>query len=111
MQQFRIPPELKETVTVMRESAFERGDRFTSPKILTIAEDVKCLVAPSRDFVHLQSGVPVELSGWMVLLEQPNSEITDGDFLVRSDGSKLKVHGVRDLGDVMCLEIRDETVP
>lgn len=104
---FRIPPHLKETVTVMRESAFERGT------LITVAEGVKCQIAPSKDLVHLESGVPVKESDWTVLLEQPNEDITDGDFLVRSDGSELKVHGVRHLknGHVMLLEISDVTVP
>ena len=91
----------------MRASAFERGE------LLTVAEDVKCLIVPGGDLVHLESGVPVKPSEWTVLLEQPNTEITAGDFLVRSDGSELKVRDVRYLenGHVMHLEIRDVTVP
>ena len=108
---FRIPPHLKETVTVKRESAFERGE------LITVAENVKCLVSPGRDLVRLASGVPVKQSDlrsdWTVLLEKPNLEITDGDFLVRSDGSELKVHDARRLenGAVMLLEISNVTVP
>ena len=91
----------------MRESAFERG------KIITVAEDVKCQIAPGGDVVRLESGVPVQASDWTVLLEQPNEDITEGDFLVRSDGSELKVAGVRHLenGVVMLLDITDMRVP
>lgn len=108
---FRIPLHLKETVTVKRASAFDRGG------LITVAENVKCLIAPGRDLVHLESGVPVKQSDlrsdWTVLLEKPNLEITEGDFLVRADGSELKVHGVRSLsnGHVMLLEINNVTVP
>ena len=112
---FRIPPHLKETVNVMRESAFERGETET------VAEGVKCLIAPGKDLVHLESGVPVQESDWIVLLELPNSAIAQGDFLVFEEGSggdfpegaELKVHGIRSLknGHVMLLEINDVTVP
>lgn len=112
---FRIPPHLKETVNVMRESAFERNN----PE--PVAEGVKCMIAPGKDLVHLESGVPVQESDWIVLLELPNSAITEGDFLVFAEGSggdfpegtELKVHGIRSLknGHVMLLEINDVTVP
>lgn len=108
---FRIPPHLKETVTVMRESAVERGE------LITVAEDVTCQISLGRDRVHLVSGVPVKQSDLrsdsVVLLEVPNIEITEGDILVRSDGSELKVHDVRFLsgGHVMLLEINNVAIP
>ncbi len=91
----------------MRASAFERGE------LIRIAEDVKCLIVPGGNLVHLASGVPVKASDWSVLLEAPNAEITAGDFLVRSDGSELKVQGVRCLenGHVMRLEVNNVGVP
>ena len=108
---FRIPPHLKESVTVKRDSAFEQG------ALITVAEGVKCMVTPSRELVHLESGVPIKQtdlrSDSAVLLEKPNIEITEGDFLVRSDGSELKVHGRRFLsgGHVMLLETNNVSVP
>lgn len=106
---FRIPPHLKETVTVKRESAFERG------ALVTIAEGVKCMVTPSRELVHLGDGVPVKQtdlrSDSAVLLEVPNADITEGDLILRSDGSELQVYGVRPLGYVMLLETNNVAVP
>ena len=108
---FRIPLHLKETVTVKRESAFERG------VLVTIAENVKCMVTPSRELVHLVWGVPVKQtdlrSDSAVLLEVPNGDITEGDLLLRSDGSELQVYGVRSLsnGHVMLLETNNISVP
>ena len=37
---FRIPPQHKETVTVVRKSAYENGEETT------VAEDVVCMVQP-----------------------------------------------------------------
>ena len=108
---FRIPPHLKETVTVKRESAFERGE------LLTVAADVKCMVIPSRELVHLASGVPIKQtdlrSDSAVLLEVPNDAISDGDVIVRSDGSELQVYGTRAMrgGHVMLLETNQVSVP
>ena len=108
---FRIPPHLKESVTVKRESAFERG------ALITVAAGVKCMVTPSRELVHLESGVPIKQtdlrSDSAVLLEVPNKAISDGDIVVRSDGSELKVHGRRFLsgGHVMLLETSQVSVP
>lgn len=106
---FRIPSHLKEVVTVKRESAFQRG------AWVTVAEGIKCMVAPSRELVHLEAGVPIKQtdlrSDSAVLLEVPNAEITEGDLLLRSDGSELKVHGMRTLGHVMLLETNNVSVP
>ena len=105
---FRIPPALKETVTVVRESAFKRDEETT------IAENVVCQVQPGRDLIDVESGVPIKRSDlrtdWTVLLEKPNSDIIEGDFLRRLDGSELQVYGVRQIGDVMLLEINNAGV-
>ena len=105
---FRIPPSLKEFITVVRPSAFERGVEAV------IASDVACLVIPGRDLVSLASGVPIKQSDlrsdWTVLLERPDTDIAEGDFLRRSDGSELQVYGIRRLGSVMLLEINNEVV-
>ena len=108
---FRIPPHLKETVTVKRESAFERGE------LTTIATAVQCMVMPSRELVQLQWGVPIKQtdlrSDSAVLLEVPNADITEGDVVLRADGSELKVYGVRSMrgGQVMLLETNNVSVP
>ena len=106
---FRIPPSLKELVTVARRSAFERGDETV------IAENVVCMVLPGRDLVSLNMGIPIQESDlrtdWTVLLEQPAAAIDVGDFMYRADGSELQVSGVRRLGDVMLLEINNVVIP
>ncbi|MDE0401777.1 MAG: hypothetical protein OXL96_28620 [Candidatus Poribacteria bacterium] len=91
---FRIPPESKEEVTVIRRSAFERDGEET------IAEDIICLLAPEtdgrarQDAVQLASGVPVGQSNWTALLEKPNPDIAKGDFLMRADGTEFRVEYV-----------------
>ena len=102
---FRIPPNLKETVTVVRQDAIVRSN------IMTIAEDVACLIAPESDLIRLASGVAIGGTGWSALLEKPNPDIIDGDILRRADGRELTVHRVRPLGDTMILELRGEAIP
>ena len=94
---FRIPNEQKETVTVVRDSAYERSKRDT------IAENVICMIVPRSDLVprseriNVEAGVPVAVTGWIALLEAPNPDIVKGDFLLRSDGTEFRVEGVRGL--------------
>ena len=103
---FRIPPQLKETVTVVRQDAFERSNE------ITVAEDVVCLIAPESDLIRLASGVAIGGTGWAALLEKPNPDITGGDILRRvSDSRELTVHRVRPLGDTMILELRADEIP
>ena len=102
---FRIPPQLKETVTVVRQDAIERN------KQMTIAEDVVCLIAPESDLIRLSSGVATGGTGWAALLEKPNLDIIGGDVLRRADDSELTVHRVRPLGDTMILELRGDEIP
>ena len=107
--QFRIPLSLKEYVTVVRFSAYTRGE------MSVIASDVACMVMPGRDLVSLEDGVPIRQSDlrsdWTVLLERPNGDISEGDVLRRADGSELQVYGVRRLGNVMFLEINNVAIP
>ena len=102
---FRIPPQLKETVTVVRQDAFDRSH------IITVAKDVVCLIAPERDLIRLNAGVAIGGTGWEALLEKPNDDITNGDILRRADDSELTVHRVRPLGDTMLLELRGDEIP
>ena len=102
---FRIPPQLKETVTVVRQDAFERD------KQLTIAEGVVCLISPESDLIRLASGVAIGGTGWAALLEKPNPDIIGGDILRRADGSELTVHRVRPLGGTMKLELKADEIP
>jgi len=102
---FRIPPQLKETVTVVRQDAVVRSN------IITVAEDVVCLIAPESDLIRLASGVAIGGTGWSALLEKPNPDIIGGDILRRADGSELTVHRVRPLGDMMILELRGDEIP
>ena len=91
---FRIPPQHKQTVTIVRKSAYERGQGDI------VAEDVVCMLAPEtdaaprRDAVRVSAGVPVGQSEWTALLEKPNPDITKGDFLQQADGTEFRVEGV-----------------
>ena len=102
---FRIPPQLKEKVTVVRQDAFDRS------REITVATDVVCLIAPESDLIRLRSGVAIGGTGWAALLEKPNLDITGGDILRRADDSELTVHRVRPLGDTMILELRADEIP
>ncbi len=103
---FRIPPQLKEEVTVVRQDAVVRSN------VMTIAEDVVCLIAPESDLIRLtSSGVAIGGTGWSALLEKPNLDITGGDILRRADNSELTVHRVRPLGGTMILELRADEIP
>ena len=102
---FRIPPQLKETVNVVRQDAFHRSER------ITVATALACLIAPERDLIRLENGVAVRGNGWEALLEEPNPDITNGDILQRADGSELQVYRVRPLGDTMVLELRGDEIP
>lgn len=91
MARFRIPPQHRETVTIVREDAYERSTRET------VAEDVVCMIQPltsgipQRDATQLRSGVPVQQTEAIALLSKPNTSIKKGDFLVRSDSSQFRV--------------------
>ena len=102
---FRIPPQLKKTVTVVRQDAFNRSNE------ITVAEDVVCLIAPESDLIRLASGVATGGTGWAALLEKPNLDITEGDILRRADNKELIVHRVRPLGDTMILELKADEIP
>jgi len=101
---FRIPPQHKETVTIVRRSAFFRDQAaaaaMASDVEETVAENVVCMLAPEtdgrarQDAVRVSAGVPIGQSDWTALLEKPNSDIVKGDFLRRSDGTEFRVEDV-----------------
>ena len=94
---FRILPQHRETVTVVRRSAYESDEETT------VAEDVVCMVQPllsspvQRDALQLGSGVAVQQSEMLALLSKPNSLIEKGDFLVRSDSSEFRILDISQL--------------
>ena len=88
---FRIPPQHRETVRIVRKSAFESAEETT------VAENVTCMIQPvtsgtvQRDATQLRAGVAVEETDRMALLSKPDTRIKKGDFLVRSDSSEFRV--------------------
>ena len=109
---FRIPPEHRETVSIVRKSAFESADQTT------VAEDVTCMIQPltsgipQRDATQLQSGVAVQQTEAIALLSKPNLDIAKGDFLMRSDESEFRIVDVLGVkgSPVMRLYLRGQGV-
>ena len=109
---FRIPPEHRETVTIVREDAYERSKRET------VAEDIVCMIQPltsgipQRDATQLQSGVAVQQTEAIALLSKPNPSIAKGDFLMRSDESEFRIIDVLGVkgSPVMRLYLRGQGV-
>ena len=91
---FRIPPQHRETVTVVRKSAYENGEETT------VAEDVVCMIQPltstfqQRDALRLNSGVGIDQTELTALLSSPNPLIQKRDWVRRSDGSELYVQNI-----------------
>ena len=98
---FRIPPDMKETVTIVRQSAFERNT-------LTSVVTVDCLILPQNDLIQGIEGMARGGTGWQALLEKPNAAITEGDILQRADKTEFIVHRVRQIGGTMILELKDQ---
>ena len=109
---FRIPPQHKETVTIVREDAYERSKRET------VAKDVVCMIQPvtsgivQRDATELRAGVAVQQTERIALLSTPNPDIAKGDFLVRSDSSEFRILDVLHVkgSPVMRLYLRGQGV-
>lgn len=99
---FRIPTQLKETVNIVRKSAFERATETT------IATDVICMVIPRTDIVQVVDGTGISDVEWVALLETPHDDITTGDFVQRADGAQLQIRRVRLLGSVLQLELKED---
>ena len=91
MVRFRIPPQHRETVTIIRKSAYEATDEKT------VAEGVVCMIQPltsgipQREATQLRSNVAVQQTEAIALLSKPNPDIAKGDVLVRSDSSEFRV--------------------
>ncbi|RKU36346.1 hypothetical protein C6496_13900 [Candidatus Poribacteria bacterium] len=101
---FRIPPQLKETVTIVRKSAFEHGTETT------IAADVVCMVVPQTDIVEIVDGVGISDMEWAALLEVPNADISEGDIIRRADETELQIRRIRALGSVLQLELKQDDI-
>lgn len=109
---FRIPPQHRETVTIVREDAYERSKRET------VAGDVVCMIQPltsgipQRDATQLREGVPVAQAEMIALLSKPNPNIVKGDFLIRSDESEFRIIDVLGVkgSPVMRLYLRGQGV-
>ena len=109
---FRIQPQHRETVTVVRKSATENGEETT------VADDIICMInpvtsgIPQRDATQLRSGVAVQQTEMVALLSKPNTRIAKGDFLVRSDSSRFRIVDVLQVkgSAVMRLYLRGQGV-
>ena len=101
---FRIPPLMKETVTIVRQDAFNRNKRDD-------VATVDCMILPQSDMVRVVDGVARAGTGWQALLEKPNTDIREADILRRADTTEFTVYRVRQLGGTMILELRDENIP
>ena len=70
MARFRIPPQHKETVSIVRKSAYENGEETT------VAEDVICMIQPvtsgivQRDATELRAGVAIQQTERIALLSK-----------------------------------------
>ena len=102
--QYRIPTQLKEKITVVRKSAFERQQETH------IATDVVCMITPRTDTVQVADGAGISDVEWTALLESPNTDILAGDFIRRADGTELQIMRVRSLGPVLQLELKDDNL-
>ena len=112
VMRFRIPPAHRETVSIVRKSAFESAEETT------VAEDVVCMIQPvssnlvERDATRLREGVPIQQSERVALLSKPNPDIAKGDFLVCSDSSQFRIVDVLQVkgSPVMRLYLRGQGV-
>ena len=96
---FRIPPDMKETVTIVQQSAFERNT-------LETVATVDCMILPHNDVIRVVDGVASGGTGWQALLQKPNTAITEDNILQRADNTEFIVHRVRHLGGTMILELK-----
>ena len=109
---FRIPPQHRETVTIVREDAYERSKRDT------VAEDIVCMIQPvvsslvERDATRFREGIPTVQAEKVVLLSKPDTRIKKGDFLVRADSSEFRILDVLHVkgSSVMRLYVRSQGV-
>lgn len=104
---FRIAPEHKEQVEILRPSAFADGS------LESVASNVVCMIVPgSGAGVNVESGVPIERTTWLALLEERNDSLAIGDIIARSVGTRFRVRGIRKFsgGDVMQLELTEHGV-
>ena len=101
---FRIPTHLKQTITIVRKSAYERNTETS------IATDVICMIVPKTDSVQVVNGVGISDVEWTAFLETPVDNIIAGDILRRADSTELLITRVRQLGAVPLLTLKEAEV-
>lgn len=109
---FRIAPEQKQRVTIVRPLADRNGEEQV------IATDIVCVLIPRSDLVprtehvNLRAGLPMGVTGWIALLEVPNSEVAPGDILRNSEDKTFRVQGIRQIhgSEIMELELNQQGV-
>ncbi len=101
---FRIPTPLKQTITIVRKSAYERNTETL------IATDVICMIVPKTDSVQVVDGVGISDVEWTALLETPVDNIIAGDIIRRADGTELLISRVRALGAVLQLALKETEI-
>ena len=114
MSRFRIPPEHRETVTIVRKDAMDpHGEEV-------VAEGVVCMIQPvvsgtvQRDAVDVRTptGIAIQETDRMALLSKPNMDVIKGDFLEREDGERFRVIDVLRIkgSPVMRLYVRSQGI-
>ena len=109
---FRIPLQQKETVSVVRRSAYQDDGE------VSVATGIVCMLNPEtdgrvrQDATQLREGVPIGQGDWSGILEKPNPAIEKGDVLRKADGTLFRIENILNLsgGDVMLLQLQEVRV-
>ena len=88
----QLPASLKETVDIIRKSAFEGQDD------IEVASDIKCYINPGEDLITVERGVGVRYLTFKMHVGTPIEDLLELDIVTRSDGSQLRVYRVRNYG-------------
>ena len=92
--------ELSEIVTIQRQDKDDRRN------VETIAENVSMAIAPvRRGDTILPTGQTINAPFFKGMLEVFNSDIQEGDIIIRQDDPKLFVHRILPYGNHMQLEL------
>ena len=99
MSRFRIPHELRETISIER---FDVGDGMTDTEITQL----KGMLTPQGQQV-LPGQALVGDFDYQFLCETPVDAVAVNDYLARANGHQLRISGIRRLGNVQILELKD----